>query len=393
MPVPGSLLLYLPLAILIVAAAAAMGYVVYLLARGRRTPGATPAAGSTSADESANELRALRTAIETLVDQQQVQGETHRQQVNQRLERVGHRMDEVGHQVDGLRNELRHEVRRRDAEISEIRQQIEAIAQRTGAPMLSPGTPSFAVLSEASTPPAEPASVQAAAAPEEPGAPEAFQAPGQTEVQPEATEAAADWFSLPPLGDAVAPPLRFPTSTAPEAHASMGARADAEAQSEPEAERSSDTDASEPFPPAAVLPPAQLAFSGEAPEPTLPPAPEPAPRLETPLRLVEREPVRRTPRRSIFVPMDDFFGTPPAPASAAPENADDLTVISSIDDELQQRLYAAGVTSLEEMAHWGRADARRFASALGVAEETIMNQWIFEAQAALYERYARPGAF
>ncbi|MGB3542156.1 MAG: hypothetical protein WBA11_04435, partial [Rubrivirga sp.] len=72
----------------------------------------------------------------------------------------------------------------------------------------------------------------------------------------------------------------------------------------------------------------------------------------------------------------------------APEAADDLTVISSIDEDTQRLLYLAGVTTLDEIAQWGRTAARRYSSEVSVSEETIMTQWIFEAQAALFNRYA-----
>lgn len=76
-------------------------------------------------------------------------------------------------------------------------------------------------------------------------------------------------------------------------------------------------------------------------------------------------------------------------SSAPPANADDLTMISSIDEEIQARLYAEGVYTLDEIARWGRTDARRISVALQVPEATIMNQWVFEAQAALFDQFSR----
>ncbi|MEM1054527.1 MAG: hypothetical protein AAGI52_03295 [Bacteroidota bacterium] len=72
-----------------------------------------------------------------------------------------------------------------------------------------------------------------------------------------------------------------------------------------------------------------------------------------------------------------------------PEGAEDLTLITSIDDDMMRTLHMAGVLTLDEIARWGRTDARRVASTVGVTEETIMHQWIFEAQSALFERYSR----
>ena len=88
----------------------------------------------------------------------------------------------------------------------------------------------------------------------------------------------------------------------------------------------------------------------------------------------------------------EFETTPIAPEPApaiVPEGAEDLTVIATIDEEVQRRLYEAGVRTLEEIAQWGRGDARRMSTAVEVSEDTIMNQWVFEAQSALFQRYTR----
>ena len=68
-------------------------------------------------------------------------------------------------------------------------------------------------------------------------------------------------------------------------------------------------------------------------------------------------------------------------------DGDDLTVISGITPEIQRQLYASGVTALDEVARWSRADARRVSGLVGVPEEIIMHQWIFEAQSVLFEQY------
>ena len=47
----------------------------------------------------------------------------------------------------------------------------------------------------------------------------------------------------------------------------------------------------------------------------------------------------------------------------------------------------AGVTALDEMARWSRADARRISGLGGVSKEVIMHQWIFETQSVLFEQY------
>ncbi len=76
-------------------------------------------------------------------------------------------------------------------------------------------------------------------------------------------------------------------------------------------------------------------------------------------------------------------------AAPIPDGAEDLTVISTIDDDMQRLLYLEGVLTLEEIAQWGRGEARRISTRVSVSEETIMNQWVFEAQAALFSRYSK----
>ncbi len=76
-------------------------------------------------------------------------------------------------------------------------------------------------------------------------------------------------------------------------------------------------------------------------------------------------------------------------SASVPPDADDLTIIRGIDAEIQRKLYDAGIFHLDEVARWSRADARRIAGAVGVAEETIMHEWIFEAQSVLFDSYQR----
>ena len=84
----------------------------------------------------------------------------------------------------------------------------------------------------------------------------------------------------------------------------------------------------------------------------------------------------------------DGEAAPAHPPPGPSDDADDLTVIRAIDEHVQRRLYAEGVTSLEEIARWDRAYARQISARVRVPEETIMNQWVFEAQAALFNQFA-----
>ena len=69
-----------------------------------------------------------------------------------------------------------------------------------------------------------------------------------------------------------------------------------------------------------------------------------------------------------------------------PEGAEDLTVIASVDEDVQRLLYIAGVRTLEEIAQWGRGEARRISTQVNVSEDTIMNQWVFDGFDATYTR-------
>ena len=149
--------------------------------------------------------------------------------------------------------------------------------------------------------------------------------------------------------------------------------------------------AHEATPPSPVAETAPDAFArdmppGGASEPNLTPMPAPP----------------ATPEAADTEPSFDAFNTVAANAADAPdpepklayevpEGAEDLTVIASVDEDVQRLLYIAGVRTLEEIAQWGRGEARRISSQVNVSEDTIMNQWVFEAQAALFNRYSQQG--
>ena len=433
----------------------------------------------------ADEVRAIGEKIEQAMADQRTQGETQRQLLSQKLDSVRKTVENQRNHVEGLRSELRHEVRRRDAEMDEIRTQIGTIQRSVQLPpaeqaaLPPPAAPAEGLEAPAAVPPApEPARPEPVAEPEpafeeatfaeetfaapapgvEPVAPPhetaeesafeevafeevafeevafeeassvattpeepAFEAP---DAEPEDPFATAPLYDAPP-GDSVpsddvfeawtpgppAPPVVAPpTEEAPEPEAP-----------EPEAP---ELEASEPsvfepvsFDPVAFdVPPAEpepaspfedVAF--EAPEgleaapaaatdaPPEPPA-TPEPTAETAWV------ARPTPQAHGLVDLDgdetpeaagqDLEAAPPAtdepePAIEAPEGAEDLTVISSIDAHTQRLLYQNGVVTLDEIAQWGRGDARRIASRVEVSEETIMNQWVFEAQAALFNRFSQ----
>jgi len=77
-------------------------------------------------------------------------------------------------------------------------------------------------------------------------------------------------------------------------------------------------------------------------------------------------------------------------AAPTPADAEDLTVLSGVDAGRQADLYRLGVRSVDDVARWTRADARRVAAALdGLSEDDLMNGWVFEAQSILFAQYQR----
>ncbi len=486
--------------------------VFFLRARAREESGA-------ESPDTLSEMRALGQRIETLVGQQQVQGETARQHLAQKLDAVGQSVDQQRHHVSGLQNELRHEVRRRDAEMDEIRTQLASIQQTTA---LGPAGPAPLALPPASEPAgsapfdAVPADVPAFRAepfpaepfPAEPTAfesfPAAFEAPfssvptgdgraaafGETPTAdgwdtgapaPSAPAPAASIFSDPfalvdPFASASEPPAEVvPLAPAfsvvdPFEYDEQPASAPLqEAFAEPTTAAAADFEPFDFLPP---TPPAESAPSdtglfedvsfGSAPgfafEDLTAPVPAAAPPAAAPLadtafavpveRVAPAPPsqtawVARTDRqdldgrltRPVSAPIfetpafvapafeapafempsfdapafeapavmapafaiPDYAPPVPEPSTAkavapppfaVPEGADDLTVISTIDEHTQHALYLAGVTTLDEIARWNRGDARRIAGEVSVHEDTIMHQWVFEAQAALFHSYS-----
>lgn len=529
----GSLLGNIGLGLIAVAALAVAAVAAHLYLRARDTEH-----GGMGSGDSAAAVHALGEKIELLVGEQQLQGETHRQMLAQKIDAVGQRFDEQRLAVDGLKNEVRQESRRRDAELEEIRHQIAAIQQQTAVAL--PPPPAAALPAHDPAPAQEEPVADVAAAPAfaPDGAPPVF-APqdlsfatgdGAAPMQETPQEPAPATDPRPPDPFAEAPelhpaaPTPFVTETfaastpAPDAPPTLGDEwslvddwAEAPAAT---AAPSPETPPADPFadilaaapqplpspdaPPLAPLPaddieitpfdpwtvvadttapdtaalsadetaPAEtFAFESEPEEPVVfelsalevakeepvafdpdefaafrtvdvaefgepSPAEVEAPAAVEPVDVAEFETadfgsfesdasgpsfeleapaaaplvsipeapsapdappdsawVSRAPRADAETPTD--AATADAPPFAAPEGADALTVITSIDEDLQRALYRAGVTSLDEIARWGRGDARRYALDLEVSEDLIMGQWVFEAQAALFSQYAR----
>ena len=433
--------------------------------------------------ETVVEMRALGQRIETLVGQQQLQGETTRQQMAQKMDAVAEGMTQQRTHLAGLQNELRHEVRRRDAEMEEIRTQLASVqhsAARTALAAPAPlalaalALPAFeapAIEAPAPAPPAfEAPPVEAPAAPapafesfsdvpmgdgfaatfsdadgwdvgapapafSDPFASAAEVPPAGPAFEPAAPFVAADLFAADPPADPPADPAAevAPLDAAPgftfedltptfdvptfEAPAPWTPAFESVTFGRP-AGAPAATLTAMPAVHAAVVhapvvhapaPPSETTWIARAdrPEPTVTfptfqiptfemPAIE-APPFEAPA--FEPPAVEAPAFEAPAFEALTFSATAPNPPAAAPvpdaaapfvppAGADMLTVISTIDEMMQQALYMAGVTTLDEIARWGRTDARRISSAVGVSEDTILNQWVFEAQAALFQSFS-----
>jgi len=134
-----------------------------------------------------------------------------------------------------------------------------------------------------------------------------------------------------------------------------------------------------------------------------PPVMAAAPMIEAPSIAVAPESVDAPPSAPVSEPppvASPVVETAPEPASEptpepAPEpqplaeGVERLSILPSIDDDLERALHLAGVTTLDDMARWGRTEARRIAAEVGVSEDTVLNHWVFEAQTALFERFTQ----
>ncbi len=448
----------------------------YFFQRARRREEAAP-----DSSDAIVEMRALGQRIETLVGQQQLQGETARQQLAQKMDSVGQTVDQQRHHLAGLQNELRHEVRRRDAEMEDFRTQLASIQQTTrleAPPALAlPEPPAAAPLAE--TPPAETPAPPVAEPPtldtptvEAPAfetpifETSAFETPAFETPAFETPAFETPAFETPAFetpafpafqtGDGVAftddgwdtgeAPAALPVFSDPFVEATPPADAppalpvfqtvnpfsEPDPFAGPEAAPESDFEPFDFVPPAdPVAPhrafdaPSDVTFenltptaapSPAAPPPAAPPsqtawvaradradaAPEvlafqapvfeavaaesatfTSPAFETP---TFETPTFETPTFEEPTFEEPTFEEPAA--AAPPAGADRLTAIPSIDEAMQTALYAAGVTTLDEIARWSRTDARRISAEVAVSEDTIMNLWIFEAQAALFQSFA-----
>ena len=119
---------YLFVALICVAAAVVAGIAAFffLRAKNREAVDSALAPGAPASGTGLGEMRELTSRIEDIVLQQQDNGETQRQHLSRKIDAVKESVESQHHAVTGLRQEFRHESQKRDAEIHEIRSQIEA---------------------------------------------------------------------------------------------------------------------------------------------------------------------------------------------------------------------------------------------------------------------------
>ena len=409
-------------------------------------PAADPLAASADAPppaRTAEDIAQIRARIEALMEQQQLQTATQSQHFAQKIDELRFHMDQRDRKVDGLRHEIRHELRRHDDELGELRQQL---AQALDAfwksnPAALPDRPAPVAALPAHEP--APASPDPASLEPAPSVDLAFETPT---LETPAFE--AQTLETPPFAAPAFEPAVFEDVDLDAAAASLLAAAppDEPVAVEPTADPLDVEPAAplRPFTDAERLAEAHPLLDDTAtdaasttglagPTPADPTPTDPFadwPSLDDPFSLASppaREPAcapEDAAPATRFAPMDAFFeripggdsadtpaptpahvaqtpahvaqtpepappaGAPPgAPPPEIPDGADDLTLISGIDPAIQGQLYGLGVTTLDDMARWSRADARQISAAVGVPEEIILDQWLFEAQSLLFERY------
>ena len=469
-------MLYAIIALAIIAGSAIVGLTVAYFLRAKRSEEAKPIANIASAAAPVpleEEVKTIGEQIEKAMADQRLQGETQRQVLAQKLDTVRQSVETQKNQVEGLRSEFRHESKRRDQEISEIRSQIGSIQQTVGLTAGAQGAQQ--ALPPAAEPQADPSAEAPAAPPPEAAAPLeelTFPLPPPDEA-PAAPAEPPEAEAFEPVSFAAEP--EPPASVAPEPDAAEDAPfeevtfATASPEPEPAADAGSTfedasfedaTFADATFEDTAFEeasfedatfedtafedatfetvevedgPADDVTFEDAAFEettfaeatfadidPTTEAVEDPfatAPLYDEPVggdsagdvfetwspdepdadatdagsAWIARPSARDVPQPVMASP-DDFVTSPSAGAdlgAPGPENADDLTVIATIDEDVQRRLYAAGVTTLDEIAEWSRSDARRIAAEVQVSEDTVMSQWVIEAQGALFQKSSR----
>ena len=418
--------LALTLASILVAATAALAVllacaVAYFYVQARRREAAEAEREAHALRRRDTELRHIRQRLEEIYERQQTGAETQFARVNQEIEDLQTSLDAKGRQIDGVQGQLRYELKRHEEEIAALRNQLrEAIEVFAAAalPAARPTTPALPA-----PPPAEPPPRPAPVEPEPPAPPE---------VMKDDAELLSDLFGDSGL-DADAEPDEYPaphTQRTPEDERGFTARplVDASAPMEANDAFAFVEIAPPPAPRPAPIPwnrldeiptethddpaetesrPSTHSGDGMDDAPPADPFADPAPTLRRAFVVEEdqTEPVvpdtdaaaepepgispAASPASDLLDPAEIVsFDAPGAVPGTEMLAYDDLTVLSAVDAAVQQKLYVLGITTVEAVARWNRTDARRIANQLThTSEEDIMDRWVFEAQAVLFDRY------
>lgn len=355
------------------------------------------------------ELTHIRRRLEEIYERQQTGAQTQFARVNQELEDLQSSLDAKGRQIDGVQGQLRYELKRHEEEIAALRNQLREAIEVFAAAALPASRPAAPALSEpAALPASRPAS---------PAATDEASAPPADDVLKEDTELLDDMFGRSQLDDEaggddapeaaepdrpftarsvldearhietnddfefvdIAPPAR---AVSPPARAVSWTPFDEAAGGAP-----SSPEPNEQEPPGGDLPhSSDLPHSGDGIGSADAFAGDAYARPAFSAFTLDSEADARSDEGT--GPLGDAFGARPERGRAQAGEHEDLTALSVVDEPTQARLYALGVTTVEAIARWSRADARRIAAHLaGTSEDDIMDRWVFEAQAVLFDRY------
>ena len=356
--------------------AAALGAVVAVVLLSRWRPGGGGERPTT------DEVRSILTRIERTLAEQRHQAETERRILAQKLEGVRRA---IAHGAGVARSGAGRGPASRDTEAEEVRRQIEAV--QGGAAPAAEGAP----------PPPHDSPDAVADAPAAASQAESFSPPALdiSELTPSPTKAKAP----DPDGDD-APEGERPEPSAPEAdehvpNAPAAAPASpADVQFAPDAGPSGDgappSDEGLFLGSSGLFEP--MAFA--APAPPAPPQDDAAwvARPSAPHAAAPEAPAVAPSDAIAYETEGDSIPDDVVIPAEPPEGAEDLTVIQTIDAETQAHLYGSGVLTLDDVARLGKADAQRIERELGVPEQTVMGQWVFEAQAVLFDRFSAQSA-
>ncbi|MEM6782331.1 MAG: hypothetical protein AAF624_01165 [Bacteroidota bacterium] len=378
---------FLILTAVIVLAVALGGVIAFLYVRARQSERVVAASQPQSQKDllrqKEEQVTKIRQRIEQLYQQQQQEQRVQHAQLSQQMDDVKLHLETNDRKVDGLRSELHHEIDRRNQELDELRHQLagalDAFWKTHDA--LPEGQKAAPRQLAAGSPAAAPSSALPPAAP-----------PPAAPPPPAASDFTVDSFEA-------VPPVHTPPPAAPAEPAGDGLQwqsfdfaASEAAQSVEDAQPAEDAqiiaaDFGVPSGDSMAAPlPTFASFDSltSTPEPVAP-TPEPALPASGPGRLAP-EPPAPAPEPPAPAP------EPPAPAPepaapARPADADVLSKISAIDEDIEAQLYALGITKLDQIARWSRTEARRVAQELGLRPQVVMDQWVFEAQSVLFDQY------